>query len=400
MKILLIADGRSPITNRWIESVLQLGHQLWLVSSYPCARPEGIEGFYVIPAAFAKYAGNQAAKSPAASPQKSGKGKWIKKFRPLFMKGRYIFGPLTLIYDRMRLDGIIRKVKPDLVHALRIPFEGMLACGVPARIPLIVSIWGNDLTLHAKGSLWMRLLTRRTLARADGLAADAKRDLRLAREWGFDPQKPVLEVPGSGGISFAQIRLIAEQPLYWLPNDHHIVINPRGFRPGSVRNDTFFKAVPLILSKVPNTIFICPSMEKQPEALEWIEKLQIPQQNIVLLPTLKQDDLWPLFNRAEVTCTVSQHDGTPNSLLEAMSIGCFPVAGDIESMREWITPGVNGMLVSPDDENQLAEAVVTALKNPKLREEAAAINREIILTRAEKSVVSASIGIFYRQFQS
>ena len=396
MKIILIADGRSPITGHWIECVRSIGHQVWLVSSYPCARPENVEGFYVLPAAFAKYAGNQS-RSASAPKEQNGKKGFVKRFRNLFMKGRYLLGPLTLIYYRGSLERIVRKINPDLVHALRIPFEGMLACELPGRYPLMVSIWGNDLTLHAEGSFLMRKLTRRTLQRANALAADAGRDLRLAKEWGYDPRKPVLEVPGNGGIPFTDIRLIAERPVYWLPADHHIVINPRGFRPGSVRNDTFFKSIPLILSRVPNTVFICPSMENQPEALEWIQKLQIPTRNIVLLPTLKQEDLWPLFNKAEVTCTVSQHDGTPNSLLEAMSIGCFPVAGDIESMREWITPGVNGMLVDPDNEKQMAEAVITALQNPDLRSQAAEINQSLILKRAERSAVSAAVGIFYQQ---
>ena len=37
----------------------------------------------------------------------------------------------------------------------------------------------------------------------------------------------------------------------------------------------------------------------------------------------------------------------PEAILEAMALGCFPIAGDIESVREWITPGVNGILVDP-----------------------------------------------------
>jgi hypothetical protein len=43
------------------------------------------------------------------------------------------------------------EIKPDIVHALRIPFEGMLATAAQLPIPLAVTIWGNDLTLHAAG---------------------------------------------------------------------------------------------------------------------------------------------------------------------------------------------------------------------------------------------------------
>ena len=55
MKILLIADGRSPITLRWIESMREDNIDVYLASSYPCARPENISGFYLMPVAFANF---------------------------------------------------------------------------------------------------------------------------------------------------------------------------------------------------------------------------------------------------------------------------------------------------------------------------------------------------------
>ena len=402
MKILLIADGRSPITRRWIESMREVNIEVYLASTYPCPRPENISGFYLMPVAFSNFShkGQNNSASAATQPpaQNTSKG-MVARFRGLFMRARYVLGPLTLPYYGFKLSRIVRKIRPDAVHALRIPFEGMLGAQLPSNVPLAVSIWGNDLTLHAKGSRLMGMMTTMTLRRADALAADAARDIRLGKLWGFSPKKQTLVIPGSGGISLRDIRLTADEGqarLGWLPQDHHIIINPRGFRPGSVRNDTFFKSIPAVLSKVPNTLFLCCSMAGQPEALDWISRLKI-EKNVVLLPTLSQNDLWPLFERAEATVSVSQHDGTPNSLLEAMALGCFPIAGDIESVREWITPGRNGILIDPDSPEQLANAILCAMGNHALREQAAEENRQLILTRAEKSVVSASLSSFYRQ---
>ncbi len=113
---------------------------------------------------------------------------------------RYVPGPLSLPPYQTRFRNMVEEIHPDLVHALRIPFEGMLAAAHLTGIPLVVSIWGNDITLHAHGSFFMASLTRRTLRRADGLIADASRDIRLGQEWGFAPDKPTLVVPGAGGI--------------------------------------------------------------------------------------------------------------------------------------------------------------------------------------------------------
>jgi len=399
MKILLIADGRSPITRRWIESMRDVNIDVHLVSTYPCDPPENLAGFDLMPVAFSSFSGKRKAGKSAVSKQNGGKKSMIVRFRGAFMRARYILGPLTLPPYWIRLNRLVGRIRPDAVHALRIPFEGMLAAQLPAKYPLAVSIWGNDLTLHAEGGWLMGVLTRRTLKRADALAADAARDIRLGKLWGFDSEKQTLVIPGNGGISLSDIRLIADAGqvnLSWLPRDFHIIINPRGFRPGSVRNDTFFKSIPLVLSRIPNTLFVCCSMAGNPEAQDWVSRLKI-EKNVILLPTLSQNDLWPLFQKAEASVSVSQHDGTPNSLLEAMSLGCFPIVGDIESVREWITPGINGILVDPDSPEQLANAILCAIETPALRQKAEEINRDLILTRAEKSVVSAAAAAFYRQ---
>jgi glycosyltransferase involved in cell wall biosynthesis len=175
-----------------------------------------------------------------------------------------------------------------------------------------------------------------------------------------------------------------------------LVINPRGFRPGSVRNDVFFASLPLALERCPEAVFLCPAMANQPEALQWVERYHL-QKNVFLLPYLSQVELWSLFRHALASISISVHDGTPNSLLESMACGCFPIVGDIESLREWITPGVNGWLVPPDNPQALAEALTVVLHNPALRQSAAEINQKIIRDRAELNLMRSQIQVFYQR---
>ena len=93
----------------------------------------------------------------------------------------------------------------------------------------------------------------------------------------------------------------------------------------------------------------------------------------------------------------SLHDGTPNTLLEAMACGCFPVAGDLESIREWIDDGVNGILIDPRSPDELAPAVGRALDAPDLRERAAVHNARLIAERATYDKVMAEAEAFYRR---
>jgi glycosyltransferase involved in cell wall biosynthesis len=102
-----------------------------------------------------------------------------------------------------------------------------------------------------------------------------------------------------------------------------------------------------------------------------------------------------LFRRSQVAVSPSTHDGTPNTLLEAMACGCFPVAGDLESLREWITPGANGLLVAPGDPRALADAVLLALEQPALRQRAREHNRQLIAEKADYHQVMRKAESFY-----
>lgn len=399
MHILVVADGRSPTTRRYIASVRELGYRLTLVSTFPCAPVEGIEASYVLPVAFAGSAGSQAgagALNPALANQ--GMRTMVARFRSTFLTARYLLGPLTLPGYGHKLARMVKNLNPDLVHAMRIPFEGMLAKYTPPETPLVVSVWGNDLTLHAQGSLLMRRLTKQTLQRVNGLVADTSRDIRLGRAWGFQEDGPALVVPGAGGVDLREIdriRFNRIDPLTdFLPAGIPLVVNPRGFRPGSVRNDTFFASIPLVLQRNPKVAFVCPAMAGQLEAVQALQRYNL-KNRLFLLPHLPQPHLWDLFVRSTVMVSISQHDGTPNSLLEGLACECFPVAGDIESLREWITPGVNGLLVEPGKPSSAADAILEALENGKLRRQAAEINKALIRERAEVGLVRERIHSFY-----
>jgi len=398
MRLLFVADGRSPITLSWLRHWIERGDDVHLVSTFPCDPPPGLASFHVLAVAFGALGGGQATNSRMAGmgTTRTLKRGLVGRFRGLLRPLRYVLGPVSLLPYRERFRALVSALRPDLIHALRIPFEGMLAASAPSEVPLVVSSWGNDLTLHAHGSFLMKWLTRQTFSRVQGLMADAQRDIRLGREWGFSAGKPTLIVPGAGGLRFEEMRRAAleAEPLPDLPADAPLIVNPRGSRPGSVRNDTFFRAIPRIVQKKPQACFVCPSLARDPEAESQVTSLGI-KASVRLWPRLSQSQLWRLFQRAQVFVSPSAHDGTPNSLLEAMACGCFPVVGDIESLREWIAPGVNGFLVNPADPQALAEAILIALDAPALRSQAARQNARILSERADHYRCMGEVERFY-----
>jgi glycosyltransferase involved in cell wall biosynthesis len=163
-----------------------------------------------------------------------------------------------------------------------------------------------------------------------------------------------------------------------------------------VRNDMFFKAIPLVLAKHPNAKFVFALMAGEPQIEQWIRDLGI-RDSVELLPPLPHAQMADVFRRAQIVASPSIHDGTPNSLLEGIACGCFPVTGDIESIREWIMPNKNGLLFDSNDPGSIANAICTAIENKPLRDSAAGLNSEIISTRAEYQQNMKSAEEFYRR---
>lgn len=385
MRLLFVADGRSPIALNWMRWWIDHGHEVHLASTFACDPIPGLAGMDITPVAFS---GSRPTPQGGAKPTG---GLWGARTLSLRQKIRQWAGPLTISRSAKRLREIVERVQPDLVHAMRIPYEGMLAADAVASLQkpplLLVSIWGNDFTLHAPSSPMMRHYTEWTASVADAIHADCRRDIRLARQWGFPTDRPAFVAPGNGGIRsdvfFPPAKPVAAP----------VVINPRGFR-GYVRNDTFFQSIPKVLAKRPDVRFLCASMADEPQALKWIEHLGI-QSAVELLPPLPHTAMADIFRSAAVLVSPSTHDGTPNSLLEGMACGCFPVAGDLESIREWITPAINGLLVNSSDPDSLADAVLSALDQPDMRRKAAEHNRRLIADRAEYSQNMVRADAFY-----
>ena len=399
MRILYIADGRSPIALNWIQYFCEHGHEVHLASIYPCAPQLNLASVHFIPVAFSGIEAYGKEQSLGQKNQDSQPG-WTRRLgTKLATPGlrtslRHWFVPLCLPRAANQLRALIASVQPDLVHAMRIPYEGMLAALAlrENQLPLIVSVWGNDFTLHAAATPLMALLTRWILERANALHADCQRDLRLAYRWGFKQNKPARVLPGAGGI---QSGIFYPTTVVERTEEIPTVINPRGLR-AYVRNDTFFKAIPFVLSRRPDVRFLCPAMAGEGQVEGWVRRLRIGHA-VNLLPHQSRQQIADLFRRSQVVVSITEHDGTPNTLLEAMACGCFPIAGNLESICEWIVSGENGLLVNPRNPSRLAQAILEALDNKTMRSRAREYNYNLILQRADYDKVMEIASAFYSE---
>jgi glycosyltransferase involved in cell wall biosynthesis len=407
MRIVFIADGRSPISRSWISYFIEHGHEVHVIATYPCL-PSLLTGASVIqvPMAFSKFARTGPDGHINYSPARTLPSVLIKFLRNRSAMNHLItawtwLSPLEIHRHIKKIRRLILDISPDLVHAMRIPFEGIVgAIATPATVPLLTSVWGNDFTWIAEQNPFIARQTRRTLQRTDALHSDCFRDQRLAvQDWGFQAKKLSAVLPSSGGIRASIFHAgepdAALRSQLGIADDAPVVINPRGFR-GYVHNETFFQAIPFVLRQRPNMVFLCSAMENNAFAERLVRRIGI-HNAVRLLPLVPHEAMAGYFRLAQVSVSPSVHDGTPNSLIEAMACGCFPVAGDIESIREWINPGINGLLCDPADPESIAQAILQALDDDEMRGRAREENLQLIAERAEYGAIMSKAEQFYEQ---
>lgn len=404
MKLCFIIDGRALHARNWIKHVVNKGHEIHLISTHPCSIDDlPISSLHVVPLDFSARvragSGKAEAKTEHGSPLVASlRGTAVWK---MLVQLRNKTSPLAVRLQRGKVRRIIGRIAPDLVHAMRLPFEGILAAEAirDDRTPLVISIWGNDFTLAAANSPTVARLSRRAMERADGLHPDCERDLRLARDYGFGADKPSAVLPGNGGVRTDIFRPGPPDPAlrarFRIPEGVPVVINPRGFK-AYIRNDSFFHAIPRVLERFPDAIFLGGMMEGNNVAEGYVSELNIAD-SVRLLPFVTHKEMADIFRLATVLVSPSEHDGTPNTLLEAMASGVFPVAGDIESVREWIDDGVNGLLFDPGDSQSIADATIRALSDTGLRGSAAQYNGRMIAEKVAIEGVIVAAEAFYNR---
>jgi glycosyltransferase involved in cell wall biosynthesis len=387
MRLTFLADLRSPIAVQWIRHFTERGHEVQAISSgpFPGDVLPGVQKTslpLVLPGPERGDAGGPHRQEPASRPSMRACAARLATPRRAAAVRSFV-GPALVRAKRAQLQRLVEQHRPDLVHALRIPFEGIAAGGLTGP-PVIVSVWGNDFTLFADRTPMMAKATRRALAAAEVLHCDCHRDAAIARERGFPEGRPVWVLPGNGGVdrsvfhpgrSDFRLRL-------GIPEHATVILNPRGIRE-YVRTDTFFRALPGVLGSFPDVHVLCPGMAGSRYAENMVTEARLDRRRVHLLPALDHRLMADAFRASRLSVSLSEHDGTPNTLLEAMACGTLPVVGDVASVREWIRDGINGLVVSALDPAMVATALTRALRDDALVQVARKENERLVRDRAD-----------------
>lgn len=394
MRIAFIADSRSEHTRNWLKYFVGIGDEILLLSTFSGPEISGVKTYF-LPGLFrirnAMVIPSHLTKKNLSTRvvQLALNSNWIKTLDFIWQQTR----SLDVLLQVKEAKAVLKKFQPDLVHALRIQNEGYVGAWAKHH-PLILSSWGSDFIYIAKRFPVHRILTRLVMRKPDAFMADCLRDIRLAYVNGLPNTVPTRCFPGNGGID----RALFHNSRSEMQPRERIILFARGYSPLTCI-DTLLEAFKILLdreqSQLTQLILLLPT-----GAISKVErirqKLNISKSSIQIKTGVSREEMGRLLQTIAVIVSPMKSDGTPNSMLEAMACGAFPVMSDLESIREWISHGQNGLLFNPDNPEELAACLEEALDNFSLCQSAKEINEQLINDRVDYVKIMPQVREFYQ----
>lgn len=351
MRICFLAGPGSVHTRRWVSWLARKGHDVHIVF------PESIFSPYSIKV----------------------DGTSLHPFRTMpivSQKSHLLLQPV----DHWRVRHIIRRIKPDILHAhYLINYGFRAACS--GFHPLALTAWGSDVLITPKKSKISRWEVNFTLKRADMVTCDGESVVDELVKLGAAREKIELIYHGTDTRKFKpgqkSQQLIEELGVA----DSPIVISLRNLKPiydvGSL-----IKAIPLVLKEIPGAKFIIAGDGEQRKYLENLAvSLGIPG-SIRFVGFVENDEFPQYLALADIYVSTSLSDtGLAVSTAEAMACGLPVVITDFGDNRKWVEDGVNGFVVPLRNHEALASKIIYLLQHEDKRREFGQANRRVIKER-------------------
>jgi glycosyltransferase involved in cell wall biosynthesis len=343
MKICYIADQTSIHTQRWIKFFAKTGHDIFLIPHFEVDLE--IENITI-----------------------------LDKLPKLSYKSSNFFSTVR------KAKSIIRKVKPDILHAHFVEQFGWLGALVDFH-PFVLTAWGSDIyKLPYISKLGIgKKFTQYTLKNADLLTAiseDLKKEMiRLGTKkdniniihWGvelerFKPDVNISELKQTLNI-----------------NHNPVILSNRIFE-ANFNIHVIIKAISLVLKKIPDAILLLqnPGGKLRDYIENLIRNLGI-WNSVRILPRYEYSEMPALYAMSDLYVSVPSYDAACISLTEAMACGSIPIISELPGPMEWVKNDYNGKVVAVKDTEALAGAICNLIQNEDKRK--LFINRNLDLIR-------------------
>ncbi len=312
------------------------------------------------------------------------------------LERRVVDEPLALVDEHSAtVARLVKEIAPDVVQALRLFPEGMLAAPCD-DVPVAIMAWGQDISLYADEYPRVAAKTRDAIARTAGYMADSHRDIDDAHRYGLPRDAPTFVVPSGAGIH-TSVAIDVRRPPKAL--DEPVFMTYRRVGGIFIDNVPIVRAIATLRRRGIGAHFELYGDRGGPyyDRLRVAAKQHGVADAVHVNPPFKDEELPGIIRSSDFVLSAATHDGTSNALLETMWMGGVPICTDLAPTREWITHGHNGYLFDIRDHDSIVGALTQAVNEPDKHNEMRAINQAIIRERASYPECMAGVESLHRE---
>lgn len=284
-----------------------------------------------------------------------------------------------------KLESEMHRIKPDVVHCFV-----MFLTAVPAlelikkyrNIKWIYTAWGSDLFLHQNIPEYSKGI-KSTLPMMDYLFVDCKRDERIAKELGFNGE--CLGVfPGGGGFELppmSELKSLQDRKL----------ILVKGYQDDLGECIKVLEALKLLSKDIEG--YHIAVFGANEVINDFLASSDLTNFSIKVFGKLPYKELMDLMKETLIYIGNSRSDGMPNTLLEAIVMGAFPIQSNPgDATSEIISHGKNGFLIEdPDNVKEIAVKIKSAVGDMELMKEAVNYNNLNIRPGLERGFIRKQV---------
>ncbi|WP_034890242.1 glycosyltransferase [Gillisia sp. Hel_I_29] len=320
--------------------------------------------------------------------------------------GRYtIKKELPKLYDfinkfnQNKLADIFEKkmieIQPDLVQSFEMFSSCVPILEVMRKYPKtkwVYNIWGNDL-FYFKEFPKQKAQIKEVLKRINYLFSDCERDHEIAMELGFN--REFLGVfPTGGGYDLDKY----EKFLKVASERKTILI--KGYEHEFGRCIKVLEAITTMKSELSGYNIVVFGANEKVEVFCKENNLD-DWDNLIIYKQRAHSEILKLMGGSLIYVGNSVSDGMPNTLLEAIIMGVFPIQSNPGgATSEMITHGVNGFLINDaEDSSEIKSLIAQALKDPNLLKSGVDYNLENIKPKLERRFIANQVNQKYQYLQ-
>lgn len=295
---------------------------------------------------------------------------WKKRKIP-YIKGEYWLSykfpkiyksiqPFLEVTKEEAFNEIIKQIQPDIVHS----FE-MQSCSYPIlkvmnnnqKIKWIYSCWGSDLYYYTNFNFHKKKI-QAILARTNYLITDCYRDYEIAKENYFSGVFLGV-IPGGTGFKLEELKVF-KKPL----NERNIIL-VKGYQHKFGRALQVIKALQILESEIKEYQVVI--FGAHSSVINFVKDNKLP---FIIYDRhgLNHNELLQLMGKSLIYIGNSISDGMPNTLLEAIVMGAFPIQSNPGGVTsEIIKNKINGLLIdNPESVEEIKKMLLLALNNSEM----------------------------------